>query len=265
MIEDFWKDKYPAGIAAEINPDEYPNIQTVLRQSCQRFADKPAFSNLGKTITYGELYELSGAFAAWLQQHTDLQPGDRIAVQLPNLLQYPIAVFGAIRAGLIVVNTNPLYTAREMEHQFNDSGAKALVCLANMAHLAEKVVPQTCVKYVFITEVADLLSPFKRVLINSVIKYVKKMVPAWSLPRSVDFGAVLAQGARQSFQPVKVTQEDLAFLQYTGGTTGVSKGAMLTHRNILANLAQAYAWIKPAITEGGELVVTPCRCTTSLR
>ena len=138
MNEDFWKDKYPAGIAADINPDEYPNIQAVLKQSCQRFANKPAFSNLGKTITYGELYELSGAFAAYLQQHTDLQPGDRIAVQLPNLLQYPVAVFGAIRAGLIVVNTNPLYTAREMEHQFNDSGAKALVCLANMAHRQRK-------------------------------------------------------------------------------------------------------------------------------
>ena len=178
MNEDFWKDKYPAGIAADINPDEYPNIQAVLKQSCQRFANKPAFSNLGKTITYGELYELSGAFAAYLQQHTDLKPGDRIAVQLPNVLQYPVAVFGAIRAGLIVVNTNPLYTAREMEHQFNDSGAKALVCLANMAHLAEKVVPKTAVKHVIVTEVADLLSPFKRVLINSVIKYVKKMVPA---------------------------------------------------------------------------------------
>ena len=179
MIEHFWKDKYPAGITAEINPDEFPNIQAVLKQSCQRFADKPAFSNLGKTITYGELYALSGAFAAWLQQHTDLKPGDRIAVQLPNVLQYPVAVFGAMRAGLIVVNTNPLYTVREMEHQFNDSGAKALVCLANMAHLAEKVVPKTQVKHVIVTEVADLLPPLKRLLINSVIKYVKKMVPAW--------------------------------------------------------------------------------------
>ena len=139
MIENFWKDKYPSGIAAEINPDEYPNVQAVLKQSCERFANKPAFSNLGQTLTYGELYEQSGAFAAWIQHHTDLQPGDRIAVQLPNVLQYPVAVFGAMRAGLTVVNTNPLYTAREMEHQFNDSGAKALVCLANMAHLAEKV------------------------------------------------------------------------------------------------------------------------------
>ncbi|EDO25483.1 predicted protein [Nematostella vectensis] len=138
MTENFWKDKYPVGIAAEINPDQYPNIQAVLKESCQRFADKPAFSNMGKTITYGELYELSGNFAAYLQQNTDLQPGDRIAVQLPNVLQYPVVVFGALRAGLVVVNTNPLYTARELEHQFNDSGAKALVSLANMAHWLSK-------------------------------------------------------------------------------------------------------------------------------
>lgn len=141
MTDNFWKDKYPVGIAAEIDTDQYPNIQAVLKQSCQRFADKPAFSNMGKTLTYGELYELSGIFAAYLQNHTDLKPGDRIAVQMPNVLQYPIVVFGALRAGLIVVNTNPLYTAREMEHQFNDSGAKALVCLANMAHLAQEVLP----------------------------------------------------------------------------------------------------------------------------
>ena len=163
MTENFWKDKYPAGIASEINPDQYPNIQAVLKQSCQRFADKPAFSNLGKTLTYAELYELSGNFAAYLQQHTDLQPGDRIAVQMPNILQYPIVVFGAIRAGLVVVNTNPLYTAREMEHQFNDSGAKALICLANMAHLAEQVVPKTGVKTVIVTEEEDLVGRLQKV------------------------------------------------------------------------------------------------------
>ena len=257
MFEGFWKDKYPAGIAAEINPDEYPNIQTVLKQSCQRFADKPAFSNLGKTITYGELYELSGAFAAYLQQHTDLQPGDRIAVQLPNLLQYPIAVFGAIRAGLIVVNTNPLYTAREMEHQFNDSGAKALVCLANMAHLAEKVVPQTSVKYVFITEVADLLSPFKRVLINSVIKYVKKMVPAYHLPNAIKFNDVLSQGHGQPVRDANPPSSDVAVLQYTGGTTGVAKGAMLTHRNLIANMLQCKALMGSNLNEGCEILITP--------
>ncbi|KQB55502.1 long-chain fatty acid--CoA ligase [Pseudomonas endophytica] len=257
MIEDFWKDKYPAGIAAEINPDEYPNIQAVLRQSCQRFADKPAFTNLGKTITYGELYELSGAFAAWLQQHTDLQPGDRIAVQLPNVLQYPVAVFGAIRAGLIVVNTNPLYTAREMEHQFNDSGAKALVCLANMAHLAEKVLPKTSIKHVIVTEVADMLPPFKRVLINSVIKYVKKMVPAYHLPKAVKFNDVLSKGQGLSVNEANPLSTDVAVLQYTGGTTGVAKGAMLTHRNLIANMLQCKALMASNLNEGCEILITP--------
>jgi len=257
MIEDFWKDKYPAGIAAEINPDEYPNVQTVLKQSCQRFASKPAFSNLGKTLTYGELYELSGAFAAYLQQNTDLQPGDRIAVQLPNVLQYPVAVFGAIRAGLIVVNTNPLYTAREMEHQFNDSGAKALVCLANMAHLAEAVVPQTGVKHVIVTEVADLLPPLKRLLINSVIKYVKKMVPAYHLPKAVKFNDVLSKGHGQPVKEANPASGDVAVLQYTGGTTGVAKGAMLTHRNLVANMLQCKALMGSNLNEGGEIVITP--------
>jgi len=257
MIENFWKDKYPAGITAEINPDEFPNIQAVLKQSCQRFADKPAFSNLGKTITYGELYALSGAFAAWLQQHTDLKPGDRIAVQLPNVLQYPVAVFGAMRAGLIVVNTNPLYTAREMEHQFNDSGAKALVCLANMAHLAEKVVPKTQVRHVIVTEVADLLPPLKRLLINSVIKYVKKMVPAYNLPQAVRFNDALALGKGQPVTEANPQANDVAVLQYTGGTTGVAKGAMLTHRNLVANMLQCRALMGANLHEGCEILITP--------
>ncbi|MCF5663154.1 AMP-binding protein, partial [Pseudomonas syringae] len=257
MIENFWKDKYPSGIPVDINPDEYPNVQAVLKQSCERFADKPAFSNLGKTITYGELYELSGAFAAWIQQYTDLQPGDRIAVQLPNLLQYPIAVFGAIRAGLIVVNTNPLYTAREMEHQFNDSGAKALVCLANMAHLAEKVVPKTQIKTVIITEVADILSPFKRLLVNSVIKYVKKMVPAYHLPQAIRFNDILAKGRGQPVTEVVPVAADVAVLQYTGGTTGVAKGAMLTHRNLIANMLQCRALMASNLNEGCEILITP--------
>lgn len=257
MIGNFWKDKYPSGIAAEINPDEYPNIQSVLKQSCERFASKPAFSNLGKTLTYGEMYELSGAFAAWLQQNTDLQPGDRIAVQLPNVLQYPVAVFGAIRAGLIVVNTNPLYTAREMEHQFNDSGAKALVCLANMAHLAEKVVPKTQVKHVIVTEVADLLPPLKRLLINSVIKYVKKMVPAYHLPQAIKFNDVLAKGRGKAVKEASPDSGDVAVLQYTGGTTGVAKGAMLTHRNLLANMLQSKALMGSNLHEGCEILITP--------
>lgn len=257
MIEHFWKDKYPAGVTADINPDEFPNIQAVLKQSCQRFADKPAFSNLGKTITYGELYTLSGAFAAWLQQHTDLKPGDRIAVQLPNVLQYPVAVFGAMRAGLIVVNTNPLYTARELEHQFNDSGAKALVCLANMAHLAEKVVPKTQVKHVIVTEVADLLPPLKRLLVNSVIKYVKKMVPAYNLPNAVRFNDALALGKGGAVTEANPQANDVAVLQYTGGTTGVAKGAMLTHRNLVANMLQCRALMGSNLHEGCEILITP--------
>ncbi|WP_439861331.1 long-chain-fatty-acid--CoA ligase FadD1 [Pseudomonas sp. MBLB4136] len=257
MTENFWKDKYPVGIAAEIDPDQYPNIQAVLQLSCQRFADKPAFSNLGKTLTYGELYQLSGAFAAYLQQHTDLKPGDRIAVQLPNLLQYPVVVFGAIRAGLVVVNTNPLYTAREMEHQFNDSGAKALVCLANMAHLAEQVVPKTGVKTVIVTEVGDMLAPLKRLLTNSVVKYVKKMVPAYSLPHAVKLTDALAKGRGQAVTEANPASGEVAVLQYTGGTTGVAKGAMLTHRNLVANMLQVKALLGANLVEGNEVVIGP--------
>ena len=257
MTENFWKDKYPVGVAAEINPDQYPNILAVLKESCQRFADKPAFSNLGKTLTYGEIYKLSGDFAAYLQKHTDLKPGDRIAVQLPNVLQYPIVVFGAMRAGLVVVNTNPLYTAREMEHQFNDSGAKALICLANMAHLAEQVVPKTGVKTVIVTEVGDMLPTFKRLLVNAVIKHVKKMVPAYNLPKAVKFNDALAKGRGQSFTEANPSNDDIAVLQYTGGTTGVAKGAMLTHRNLVANMLQVKELMGANLNEGCEVLIAP--------
>ncbi len=257
MNENFWKDKYPEGLPTEINPDQYPNIQAVLKESCQRFADKPAFTNLGKTLTYGDIYRLSGDFAAWLQNYTDLQPGDRIAVQLPNLLQYPVVVFGAIRAGLVVVNTNPLYTTREMEHQFNDSGAKALVCLANMGHLAEAVVPNTGVKTVIVTEVADFLPPLKRLLVNSVVKYVKKMVPAFHIPNALKLNDVLALGSKKAARNANPDAEDMAVLQYTGGTTGVAKGAMLTHRNLIANMLQAQAMMASNLDEGSETIVAP--------
>ncbi|MDI5994966.1 long-chain-fatty-acid--CoA ligase FadD1 [Pseudomonas sp. MDMC216] len=257
MTENFWKDKYPVGVAAEINPDQYPNILAVLKESCQRFADKPAFSNLGKTLTYGEIYKLSGDFAAYLQKHTDLKPGDRIAVQLPNVLQYPIVVFGAMRAGLVVVNTNPLYTAREMEHQFNDSGAKALICLANMAHLAEQVVPKTGVKTVIVTEVGDMLPTFKRLLVNAVIKHVKKMVPAYNLPKAIKLNDALTKGRGQSFAEATPSNDDIAVLQYTGGTTGVAKGAMLTHRNLVANMLQVKALMGANLNEGCEVLIAP--------
>ena len=257
MTENFWKDKYPVGVAAEIDADQYPNIQTVLKESCQRFADKPAFSNMGKTLTYGELYELSGVFAAYLQNCTDLKTGDRIAVQLPNVLQYPVVVFGALRAGMIVVNTNPLYTAREMEHQFNDSGAKALVCLANMAHLAEEVLPKTGIRHVIVTEVGDLLPPLKRLLVNTVVKHVKKMVPAFHLPQAVKLNKALALGRGKSVRETNSASGDVAVLQYTGGTTGVAKGAMLTHRNLVANMLQARALMGSNLHEGAEIVICP--------
>ena len=257
MLENFWKDKYPEGVSSEINPDSYPNVLAVLKDSCQRFANKPAFTNLGKTLTYGELYTLSGQFAAYLQQHSGLQPGDRIAIQMPNVLQYPIAVFGAMRAGFVVVNTNPLYTKREMEHQFNDSGAKALVCLANMAHLAEDVVPKTGVKHVIVTEVGDMLPPLKRLLINAAVKYVKKMVPAYNIPGMVRFSDAMAKGRGQNFTDANPKSEDIAVLQYTGGTTGVAKGAMLTHRNLVANMLQAKELMASNMTDGEEVVICP--------
>lgn len=257
MTDNFWKDKYPVGVESEINPDEYRNVQAVLKASCERFADKPAFSNLGRTLTYGELYELSGEFAAYLQHHTDLQPGDRIAVQLPNLLQYPVVVFGALRAGLIVVNTNPLYTAREMEHQFNDSGAKALVCLANMAHLAEEVVPKTGIRHVVITEVGDMLPTVKRLLVNAVIKHVKKMVPSYDLPKAVKLNDALVQGRNKRTSEADPESDDIAVLQYTGGTTGVAKGAMLTHRNLVSNMLQCRGLMGTELGSGCETMVAP--------
>jgi long-chain acyl-CoA synthetase len=257
MTDNFWKDKYPVGVESEIDTDEYRNIQAVLKQSCELFAGKPAFSNLGRTLTYGELYTLSGEFAAYLQQHTDLQPGDRIAVQLPNLIQYPIVVFGAMRAGLIVVNTNPLYTAREMEHQFNDSGAKALVCLANMAHLAEDVLPKTGIRHVVITEVGDMLPTIKRLLVNAVVKHVKKMVPAYHLPKAVKYNEAMALGRGKVPSETNPSGDDIAVLQYTGGTTGVAKGAMLTHRNLVANMLQCRGLMGTELGSGCETMVAP--------
>ena len=257
MLENFWKDKYPAGVSPEIDPDQYPNVLAVLKDSCQRFANKPAFTNLGKTLTYGDLYTLSGHFAAYLQKHSGLQPGDRIAIQMPNVLQYPIAVFGAMRAGYVVVNTNPLYTPREMEHQFNDSGAKALVCLANMAHMAEEVVPKTGVKHVIVTELGDMLPPLKRLLINAAVKYLKKMVPSYNIPGMVRFNDAMAKGRSLSLAEASPASGDIAVLQYTGGTTGVAKGAMLTHRNLVANMLQAKALMGSNMIDGEEVVICP--------
>ena len=257
MNEHFWTDKYPAGIATGIDADRYPNIPAVLAESCRRFAGKPAFSSLGHTLSYAGLYELSAAFAAWLQEHTDLQPGERIAIQLPNLLQFPVAVFGALRAGLVVVNTNPLYTAREMQHQFSDSGASAVLCLANMAHLVEEVLPRTRVRRVIVTEVGDLLPAPKRWLVNAVVRHVKKLVPPYRLPQAVRFLDALARGRGRPLREHVARSDEVAILQYTGGTTGVAKGAMLTHRNLIANMLQCEALMAHNLEPGSETIITP--------
>ena len=253
----FWHDKYPDGVPSEIDTGQYRSILDVLDYSARKYADKPVFSNLGKTLTYAELHHHSGVFCSYLQNHTDLRPGDRIAVMLPNLLQFPVAVFGALRAGLVVVNTNPLYTEREMEHQFNDSGAKALVVLSNMAHMAERVVPKTCIKHVIITDVGDMLPAVKRVLVNAVVKHVKKMVPDYVVSNAVPFTKAMKLGALNTPLDARKEGDEVAVLQYTGGTTGVAKGAMLTHRNILSNMFQTKAMVARNLEDAKELLVAP--------
>lgn len=237
--------------------DQYDSVTDVFHNAVVRFKDKPAFSCMGKTLTFADLDRLSADFAAWLQHETDLVPGDRIAIQLPNVLQFPVAVFGALRAGLVVVNTNPLYTEREMAHQFKDSNAKAIVILANMADKLEKVLDKTDIKHVLVTQLADLHDVPKRWLINAVVKHVKKMVPAYSLPSAIGFRDALKKGTSLSHTEVKRSSDDLAALQYTGGTTGMPKGAMLTHRNLIANMLQAREAIGSHLTDGEELVIAP--------
>ncbi|MCL5424655.1 MAG: AMP-binding protein [Gammaproteobacteria bacterium] len=237
--------------------DKYDSVTDVFHSAVGRFKEKPAFTCMGKTLTFADLDRLSADFAAWLQHETDLVPGDRIAIQLPNVLQFPVAVFGAMRAGLVVVNTNPLYTEREMAHQFKDSNAKAILILANMADKLEKVLDKTDIKHVLVTQLADLHDVPKRWLINAVVKHVKKMVPAYSLPSAVSFREALKKGASLSHTEAKQTHDDLAALQYTGGTTGMPKGAMLTHGNLVANMLQARAAIGTHLRDGEELVIAP--------
>jgi long-chain acyl-CoA synthetase len=251
-----WLQSYQEGVPSEIDLNEFQSLGDMFEKSVAKYRDKVAYVNMGVELTYGEVDRLSRDFAAYLQSVLKLPPGARVAIMMPNVLQYPVCMFGALRAGYTVVNLNPLYTPRELEHQLKDSGAEAIVILENFAHTLEQVIVRTPVKHIVMARLGDMLGFPKGSLVNFVVKYVKKMVPAWSLPRAVDFGTTLTKGGRAEFKPVKVVQEDLAFLQYTGGTTGLSKGAMLTHRNILANLAQAHAWIKPAVKDGGEFIVT---------
>jgi len=264
MQADFWNDKRPAGVPSTIDMNAYTSVVDVFERSCKRFADRPAYSNLGVTLSYADLERYSAAFAAWLQQYTDLAPGDRIAVQMPNVLQYPIAVFGALRAGLVVVNTNPLYTEREMRHQFKDSGARALVYLNMFGKRVQEVLPDTGIEYLIEAKMGDLLPAAKGWLINTVVDKLKKMVPAYRLPQAVSFKHVLRQGQRLNHQPVAQTLDDVAVLQYTGGTTGLAKGAMLTHGNLVANMLQVLACFgqhgpdgQPLIKQGQEVMIAP--------
>ncbi|HEY0288456.1 MAG TPA: long-chain-fatty-acid--CoA ligase FadD2 [Pseudomonas sp.] len=264
MQPDFWNDKRPAGVLSEVDLRAYKSVVEVFERSCKKYADRPAFSNMGVTISYAELDRHSAAFAAYLQQHTELKPGDRIAVQMPNLIQYPIAVFGAIRAGLIVVNTNPLYTPREMRHQFKDSGARALVYLNLFGKNVQEVLPDTEIEYLIEVKMGDMQSAAKGWLINTVVDKIKKMVPEYHLPQAVSFKRVLKLGRGDHLQRVQLDLEDIAVLQYTGGTTGSPKGAMLTHGNLVANMQQVYACMLqhgpdglPIFKQGSEIMVAP--------
>jgi long-chain acyl-CoA synthetase len=233
-------------------------IPDVLARAVANYSDKPAYTCMGHTLSYAQLDALSLQFAAYLQNHTDLKPGDRIAIQLPNILQYPVVAFGALRAGMVIVNTNPLYTPREMEHQFTDSGAKAIVILANMAHKLEEVLPKISLCHVIITELADLHPLSQRLLINNVAKYIKKMVPIYHLSQAVSLRSAMALGATSHYKPVHRKPDDIAVLQYTGGTTGVAKGAMLTHANLLANMQQCAVFMdKASVGKGTETAVAP--------
>jgi long-chain acyl-CoA synthetase len=252
-----WLAQYPVGVPAEIDVDRFASLKDLLAFSSARFADLPAYSSMGAVMTFRQLDAASRAFAAWLQQVAKLERGDRVALMLPNLLQYPVALFGVLRAGMVVVNTNPLYTPRELEHQLTDAGASAVVVLENFAHTLAQVITATPVRTVVTTQVGDLLPPFKRMLTNAVVKHVKKLVPAWRLDAAVGFNRVLAAGRAQRLDEVALGGEDLAFLQYTGGTTGVAKGAMLSHGNMVANVLQVAAWVSPHLNDGQETLVIP--------
>lgn len=255
-----WLSHYPAGVPVQVDTRRYVSLVDLFEESCRRFGERPAFTSMGATLSYAASERLTRDFAAYLQG-LGLQAGDRIAIMLPNLLQYPVALFGALRAGLVVVNVNPLYTARELKHQLVDSGAVAIVVLENFAHVLAEIIHETALRHVVTTQIGDLLPPPKRCLVNFVVKYVKRMVPRWTLPGALALPAALKVGAGRT-APIFSTEtplgpDDLAFLQYTGGTTGVARGAMLTHGNLVANVEQTSAWIGMKFKEGEEVIVTP--------
>ncbi|MEX2149512.1 MAG: AMP-binding protein [Steroidobacteraceae bacterium] len=250
----FWLKDYPVGVPAEIDPDSVSSLKQMFEDACRDYASRPAFSNMGRTLTYAGIDRASRHFGAWLQHEAGLKKGDRVALMMPNILQYPIAIIGTLRAGMTVVNVNPLYTARELEHQLNDSGATVIVIFENAAATLAEVIAKTPVRKVVVTGIGDLLGFPKGAITNFVIRRVKKMVPAYSLPGALGFKAVMARGAALALDPADVTGDDIAFLQYTGGTTGVSKGAVLTHRNMVANTLQVTTYM-PELGEIEDAVV----------
>ena len=256
MQEYPWFKHYPKGVPKEIDPDKYSSIVDLMEEAFLKFGDRIAYENMGKMITFNDVDKLSADFASFLQHEVGLQKGDRIAVQMPNLLQWVVVVFGAVRAGLIVVNTNPLYTAREMEHQFKDAEVKAVVVLANFAHNLQKIIGNTSIETVVITKIGDMLGGFKKTLVNFVVDKVKKMVPKYEIKGAIEFSEAMRIGKRKKYLKIDLDREDVAFLQYTGGTTGISKGAMLTHRNMIANMQQISGWMVPKLIEGQETMVT---------
>ncbi len=256
-MEKIWHKSYQPGVPTVIDPNQYSSLIDLLENTFHKFAMKPAFHNMGRTLSYAEIDRLSYQFACFLQNDLKLSRGDRVALMMPNLLQYPVALFGVLRAGMIAVNCNPLYTPRELEHQLKDSGSKAIVIVANFANVLEKSLPNTDVKHIVVTELGDLLSFPKNVITNVVVKYVKKMVPSFSFQKSYSFQQALRLGSTTSLSKPVIKSDDIAFLQYTGGTTGVSKGAMLSHGNIIANMLQARAWIQFLLREGEEIIITP--------
>ncbi len=255
-MDKIWLKHYPDGVPETIEPSDYASLVEIIEESFDKYPNNEAYSNLGVTLSYADLDRYSAQFASYLQNSLHLKQGTRVAIMMPNLLQYPIALYGILRAGMVAVNVNPLYTARELHHQLNDSGAEAMIILANFAHVLAEVIDDTPVRRVILTEIGDMCPWPKRSIVNFMVKYVKRMVPDFKLSEYDSFHAVLQKGAKQTHKPVSLGHEDMAFIQYTGGTTGVSKGAVLSHGNMVANVLQSEAWFKPLLHSSSEAIIT---------